>query len=90
MTERLKSKITDFVEAKIKDSGKSVPVDFNDATPLITSGLMESLHLLELAILVEEEVGSPLDLTTLDFVREWDTVSGIISFVENYGSAPHA
>jgi len=84
MSDKLRAKITDFLEAKIKDSGKSIPADFNDNTPLITSGLIESLHLLELAILVEEEVGSPLDLTTLDFAKEWDSISGIINFVQNH------
>lgn len=81
MPDTFRKKLTDFIEVKIKDSGKSIPPDLNRSTPLISSGLLESLHLLELALLVEEEAGSPLDLTTLDFVKEWDTIDGIIKFL---------
>lgn len=84
MSDQLRTKITDFLQIKIKDSGKTVPGGLNDSTTLISSGLLESLYLLELAILVEEEVGSSLDLTTLDFTKEWDTISGIINFVRNH------
>ncbi len=84
MSGLFRTKLADFIDAKINDSGKSIPEKFNDDTPLITSGLLESLHLLELALLVEEEVRVPLDLTTLDFVKEWDTIDSILNFVKNY------
>ena len=84
MSERLRKILIDFIDAKIKDSGKSIPGNFDDTTPLISSGLLESLHLLELALLLEEEAGSPLDLTTLDFVKEWDTADSIIMFVKRH------
>ena len=84
MSEELRKKITDFIDGKLKDSGKPLPEELNNSTPLITSGLLESLYLLELAVLIEEEVGSPLDLTALDFVKEWDTIDGITTFVNNY------
>ncbi|MGH7889562.1 MAG: hypothetical protein ACRENF_03325 [Thermodesulfobacteriota bacterium] len=84
MSEHFRKKLIDFIDAKIKDSGKSIPGEFNDNTPLITSGLLESLHLLELALLVEEEVRVPLDLTTLDFITEWDTIDSILNFVKSY------
>ena len=83
MSEHLRKKLMDFIEARTRSSGKSIPDDFNDDTPLITSGLIESLHLLELALLLEEEVGSPFDLTILNFTVEWDTINGIINFVES-------
>jgi acyl carrier protein len=84
MSEQLRTKLIDFIDAKVKSSGKSIPDNFNDDTPLITSGLIESLHLLELALLLEEEVGSPFDLTILDFTVEWDTINGILNFVHSY------
>jgi acyl carrier protein len=84
MSEHFRKKLIDFIDAKIKYSGKSIPGNYNDNTPLITSGLLESLHLLELALLVEEEVGSTFDLTILDFTIEWDTVNGILEFVQKY------
>ena len=84
MSEHFRKKLIDFIDAKIKDSEKSNPGKIDDNTTLITSGLLESLHLLELALLVEEEVRVPLDLTTLDFIKEWDTIDRIINFVKNY------
>ncbi len=83
MSEHLRQRLIDFIDAKIKDSGKSIPENYDDNTPLITSGLLESLQLLELALLVEEEVGSPLELTILDFTIEWDTINGILNFVKD-------
>lgn len=84
MSRRLREKLSEFIDAKIKDSGKSLQPDHGDHTPLISSGLLGSLHLLELALLLEEEVGSPLDLTTLDLPKDWDTVDAILNFVGNY------
>lgn len=86
MSEHIRKKLIDFIDAKLKESGKSIPGNLDDSTPLITSGILESLHLLELALLLEEEVGSPLDLTTLDFTKEWDTMNGILNFVQNHRS----
>ena len=84
MSNHLRKKLLDFIDTKIKDSGKSNLGNFSDNTPLITSGLLESLHLLELALLVEKEVGAPLDLTTLDITNEWDTIDDIIIFITHY------
>lgn len=84
MSGHFRTQLADFIDAKIKDSEKSIPGELNGDTPLITSGLLESLHLLELALLVEEEVRVPLDLTTLDFIKEWDTIDRILNFVKNY------
>lgn len=84
MSGHFRTKLADFIDTKIRDSGKAIPGEINDNTPLITSGLLESLHLLELALLVEEEVRVPLDLTTLDFIKEWDTIDSILNFVKNY------
>ena len=86
MSEHFRKKLIDFIDAKIKSSGKSVPGNYDDNTPLITSGLLESLQLLELALMVEEEVGSPLELTILDFTIEWDTIDGILNFVRDFKS----
>jgi acyl carrier protein len=83
MSEQLRKKLMDFIDARTRSSGKSIPDNFNDDTPLITSGLIESLHLLELALLLEEEVGSSFDLTILNFTVEWDTINGIVNFVES-------
>ncbi len=81
MSNQFKKTLIDFIHAKITDSGKPVPENFNDTTPLISSGLLESLHLLELALLLEEEAGSALDLSSIDLVKEWDTIDSIANFL---------
>lgn len=78
----LRERLFAFIKTKIKDSGKPLPPDFNEETPVISSGLLESLHLLELALLLEEEIGSPLDLTSLNIDKEWDSINAISNFVE--------
>lgn len=85
MTEKLRKKVTDFIGGKLKDSGKSLSGELSNSTPLITSGLLESLYLLELAMLIEEELGAALDLTTIDFVKEWDTIDDIVHFANSFG-----
>lgn len=84
MSDILKAQIAEFITGKLNDSGKGVPENFDNSTPLITSGLIESLYLLELAVFIEEETGASLDLTTLDFTTEWDTIDAIVKFTHTY------
>ena len=51
-------------------------------TALISSGLLDSLALFNLVTWVEERIGAPLDLTTLDLPAEWGTVDELAQFVE--------
>ena len=90
MPDPLKERLHGFVKTKIRESGKSVPPDFSEDTPIISSGLLESLHLLELAVLLEKEIGSPLNLTALNIDKEWDSINAISNFVERSRSeTPH-
>lgn len=57
-------------------------IDPKDDTSLIRSGLLDSFALFSLALWVEREAGRPFDVTTFDLSREWDTVAGIVGFVE--------
>ncbi len=84
MSDLFRDKLTHFIEKKIKDSGKTIPASSDDHTPIISAGLLESLHSQELAI-PAEEAGSNSDLTTLDFSRERGTKSGILNFTNNRG-----
>jgi acyl carrier protein len=84
MSEQLRKKLMDFIETRAGSSGKSLPDGFSDDTPLITSGLIESLHLLELALLLEEEAGSSFDLTILNFTVEWNTINDMVNFIDSY------
>jgi acyl carrier protein len=55
-------------------------------TPLIKSGILDSLSLFKLAAWVEQEVGSQVDLREFNLIEEWDTIADILNFVERYGS----
>lgn len=56
--------------------------ELNADTPLIGSGLFDSLALLNLVLWIEEQLGAPIDPTALDPGKEWDTVNDIIRFIE--------
>lgn len=61
-----------------------------DDTPLITSGLVESLTLLNVALWVETKVGSAVEITSFDLAAEWDSVSDILAFIERHQGSPGA
>ena len=58
----------------------------NADTPLIASGLFDSLALFNLMVWIEERVGAPIDPTAFDLSKEWDTVNDIVRFVERQRS----
>jgi acyl carrier protein len=51
-------------------------------TALMESGLLDSLALFNLALWIEEEVGRPLDLQSLDIATLWATPMAIARYVE--------
>jgi acyl carrier protein len=53
-----------------------------DDTPLITSGVFDSLALFNLAAWIEEQCGSAIDPATFDVVAQWNTVADVVAFVE--------
>ena len=61
-----------------------VPIgqELQDDTPLITSGMFDSVALFNLALWIEEQVGSTIDPTAFDLIAEWNTVADIIGFIE--------
>jgi len=61
-----------------------------DDTPLITSGIMESITLLNVALWVETKVGAEVEITSFDLAAEWDSVSDILTFVETHRVPPGA
>jgi len=52
-----------------------------DDTSLIRSGLLDSLGLFNLALWIEKETGSRLDLSSLDPSNEWETIPDILNFI---------
>jgi acyl carrier protein len=61
--------------------------DLTDDTPLITSGVIESLALLSLVQWVETRIDSTVDITAFDLAAQWDTVRAILDFTERYQSS---
>jgi hypothetical protein len=71
-------------------AGLDVPAvsGLTDETPLVSSGLFDSLALFRLVEWVERETERPVDPGSFDFVREWDTVPGILAYVERCRALP--
>jgi len=65
----------------LADTGRVTQAALDANSPLITSGLIDSVTLFELAMWIEEEVGRPLDLTAIGLPGDWDTVDRIIAFI---------
>jgi acyl carrier protein len=56
----------------------------DDDTPLISSALVESIALLNVALWVEEQIDAAVEITAFDLAAEWDTVARILDFVEKH------
>jgi acyl carrier protein len=63
----------------------NLDVDFDGTlrhdTPLIDSGLLDSLAILQLAGWIESEVGHPLDPDGIRLPDDWNTIERIVTFV---------
>lgn len=55
--------------------------ELGDDTSLIRSGLLDSLGLFTLALWIEKEIQSSLDLASLDPSKEWETIPDILIFI---------
>jgi acyl carrier protein len=56
--------------------------ELNDGTPLLTSGLLDSVAFIDLMTWVEQEVGTAIDLDAIENpLAEWNTVRDIVNFV---------
>lgn len=56
--------------------------DLGDDVSLIRSGILDSVALFNLVLWVERQIGRPVDPTSFDLVNEWDTVDGVLRFIE--------
>ncbi len=74
--------------ALLAECAPDVTGELGDDTPLISSGLVESVTLLNLALWVEEQIDSTIELGTFDLASEWDTPGAILDFVERHRVAP--
>jgi acyl carrier protein len=71
-----------LVTELLAESEKELAGELRDDTSLITSGLLDSLALLQIAEWVSEELGGALALERIDIRTEWDTVARIVGFIE--------
>jgi acyl carrier protein len=53
-----------------------------DNALLISSGVLESATLVDVALWVEDHVGTEIDLGAFDLATEWDSLNAIVDFVE--------
>jgi acyl carrier protein len=53
---------------------------------LIKSGIINSLVLFNLALWVEQEVGSPIDFADINLPDDWDTIEKVVLFIERCSS----
>jgi acyl carrier protein len=78
----LHDRLAVYIENKIRELDKELKGELTDETSLIKSGLLDSLALLQLAMWIEVEMNSEVDLATIDLSKEWDTIADIIRFIE--------
>lgn len=76
----LRDRLVRLLEEGTRDSD----VELGDDISLIRSGLLDSLGLFSLALWIEKETRSKLDLESLDPAKEWDTINEILNFVAEH------
>jgi len=59
-----------------------MPPNWDGETSLVRSGILDSLALFRLILWIEEQVGKPVDPTTIDLASELDTIHDVVRFVE--------
>lgn len=72
--------------ALLGDGALELPADLGGDTPLISSGLLESTTLLNVALWVEDHLGREVELGSFDLVAEWDSMNAILDFVKRHRS----
>lgn len=68
--------------ALLRDSMQQPEALIGDEEPLITSGRLNSVALLDLAMWIERELGRPLEMHRLDLPEVWDSIARILRFLE--------
>ena len=53
-----------------------------DDTSLIRTGLVDSHRLVEISLFIEQAIGREVDFSDVDLEAEWDTINGILDFIE--------
>ena len=73
----------DELIALVQSWDLAIPPGWNGETSLVRSGVLDSLALYRLILWIEEQVGKPVDPTTIDLASELDTINDVVAFVES-------
>jgi acyl carrier protein len=65
----------------LKDGDVDLKFDLEDDTPLISEGLVDSLLLFNLALWIEKQTNTPIDVGSIDLPDEWNTIADILAFI---------
>lgn len=76
--------LRDRLIAFIRELDVKLNCDLREDTSLIKSGLFDSLAFFNLAIWIEQEIGTQVDLAIFDLSKEWDTIADILNFIEKH------
>jgi len=79
----LRTRLLDFLRDLDLDSEDAI----SDETPLVGSGLLDSLGLVRLATWIEGEIGHPVDPDGFDLQEEWKTVGGVLDHIRRNRSS---
>jgi acyl carrier protein len=66
----------------VRNNVLELDIELDDETSLVGSGLLDSMALYELMVFVAERIDPAVDLTEFDLRREWDTVAGVLAFID--------
>lgn len=80
--DELRPRLTRF----LGDTGRVTKANLEANAPLITSGLIDSVTLFELALWIEEIIGHPVDFSQLALPGDWDTLDAILNYIERQQS----
>jgi acyl carrier protein len=64
------------------DTGRITQANLDANSALITSGLIDSVTLFNLALWIEEVIGKPVDLSRIALPEDWDTLDAILGYIE--------
>jgi len=78
MSENMLSSLAEFIAAEIlRQPGKTIAPD----EPLISSGLIDSFSLMDLALFVEDNFGVRIDDTELN-AETFDTLEALVALIQ--------
>ena len=85
-----RSALRDELLALIKGWEIDLPTDLGDESPLIASGLFDSLALFNLILWIEAKTGRTIDPTSVDIAREWASVADVLRYLHPTSAAPES